>query len=200
MNNILSFKDVYIKKICMIEDFILKEGDLLWVESEYESYHDIFISTLYELIKPKGEINFFSDNKVKMRKYITYIDTDWFSFSILKPEIFLSLYSHYKSCDVAKTISNFKRIMKGLGIYYSLSLDLKNMAPVTRSKIITAMILSIPSIILVFNNPFIGFSDKDVDFFYNEINEITKLGSSVIFLSDSAPKFYNEHIKIKSNL
>lgn len=198
-----SEKLFYSRGLCLeggytLGDVSVLSGDLVWVNSDNPMDLDVFVAFILGLVKIKeGRANI-SGKEIKDIPYdvVSYFDLVNWHPRLASINDLVNILAHSRRLQSSFVLNEFKRILNGIGAGYALNLSLDKMTRATKVMLSTALVMSIPSLIMLLIDPF-EVLDKESGLFLDaEIKNIVNDGSSVFILSSTEPGFYNKSIKV----
>jgi ABC-type multidrug transport system ATPase subunit len=206
MNSQALFKT---KGLCLeggyvFDDVSVLPGEVLWINSENPFELDIFVAFILGLINIKsGKGSVFGKKLVSGKKIsalphgiVSYFDiVNWYP-ELKTIEALINVLAHSRGLQSSFVLTEFKRLLHGIGAAYALNLELNKMTRVTKMLLSTALVMSMPSLIMLLIEPFEALDKDGANFLDKEIKNVARDGSSVFILSGSEPSFYDSLIKI----
>lgn len=184
---LLTFKNVKTTKY-KYPDIMINSGDCVFIESKDILYSNIFISLLLGQIENfEGKI-VFADSKcsISNAKKLSYISNSFFFPKVESIDDFVYYTATRKGFKASKVFNDFYRILKLLNIDYVLNIPFNDVNFNSRKKIITALTLSLPMLLIVLAEPFIDLELEAKEVFFDEINKLLIDGSSFVILASEA--------------
>jgi ABC-type multidrug transport system ATPase subunit len=197
-DTLLKTDDVFIKKDIRIPNVSLSSGDVLWMEMENDLQADVFVSFMLGLLDVQRGKALIAGGDISKNspKAVSYIDVSRWNPKIGSPESFIKLLAHANGLQVSAVMSEFRRMLDGLGGAYALSINFEEMNVGTKRMVSTAASLSMPRLIILLLEPFMGLDADGSAFIEHEIKRIAMDGSSLIILSGSEPPVCSKHKKL----
>jgi len=160
-------------------------GDVLWVETENALYSEVFISTLFGLLKPsKGDLKFFASD-------VSYCNVADWAPQVKDAVSLCRLYAYSRGTQMSSSVNELKRILSAANAEHILNMDLKDMVKSTRSMLSWAISLSVPALNIILNDPYYGLDKEASVCLSRELDNCAKDGSLMIITSQDKPAVFN---------
>jgi len=173
-----------------IPDLKINPGDIAFIEAKDVFFSNIFVSIIYNQIKLEEGKIIFSGTKPNINNFkkISYI-SNAFYFPIVNTIDDLIKYTSYRKNQKASFIyNNFYKILKNINLDYVKDMNIESINFNTRKKIITALTLAFPMLLIIINEPFIDIDFETKEYFFQEINDKASEGSAIIILGSDPDK------------
>ena len=193
----------YSKGLCIdggsvLQDISVLSGDVVWFASENPLAFELFTAFILGLIKVrKGRVNVCGkDINAIPHNVISYFDiVNWYP-ELGSIDSLVNVLVYSRGLQPSFVLNEFKRILSGIGGAYALNLSLNEMTHTTKIMVSTALVMSMPSLIMLLHNPFEYLDKEGKVFLDTEIRNVSNDGSSVFILSDAEPAFYNKSMEM----
>ncbi|MBN1113757.1 MAG: hypothetical protein JXA66_00310 [Oligoflexia bacterium] len=194
---LLSVRNVVVDKKIHVPDISLCSGEVLWLEVEHELYAEIFVSLLLGLLEPeKGELSLAGRPLGRdVKKLVSYISSGYWLPCLEDLKLMVRILSISLSLQTSMVYDEFRKNSEGLGITYALKMKLAEMKPWTKRRVVTALGMSMPALLVPLVEPFQGLETQESVFLGDRINEYAAEGTSFIILCSEEPPVYSKHVK-----
>lgn len=184
---LLTFKNVKTGKY-KFPDILVNAGTCIYIESKDILYSNVFISLLLGQIKNFDGKIVFSDGicSISNSKKMSYISNSFFFPDVENIEALVYYTAICKGFKPSKIYNDFYRILKLLNMDYVLNIPFSDINFNSRKKIITALTLSFPMLLIILSEPFIDIELEAKEVFFAEINRLLVDGSSFVVLASEA--------------
>jgi len=168
-----------------LPDLKVNSGDIVFLEAKDLVFSNVFISVLFNQIELEEGKMFFSGSKLSVNnsKKISYISSAFYFPSVNSIDTLLKITAIKKDLKLSLIYNNFYKILKNINIEYVKDMQINDINFNTRKKIITALSLACPMLMIVLNEPFIDLDNETKAYFYKEINNLANEGSSILVLA-----------------
>jgi ABC-type multidrug transport system ATPase subunit len=191
-------RGLYLEGGYVLKDVSVLSGDVVWVNSDNPVELDVFIAFLLGLVKiEEGNANI-SGRKIKdlPHNIVSYFDIVNWHPKLASINDLVNILAHSRGLQSSFVLNEFKRLLNGIGAGYAVNLSLDKMTRSTKIMLSTALVMSMPSLIMLLVEPF-EVLDKEASIFLDaEIKNLANDGSSIFILSGTEPIFYNKSIKV----
>jgi ABC-type multidrug transport system ATPase subunit len=191
VNEILSADNLVMEKGVFVPNFSLNNGEVLWMEMENPNWAKLLLPFFNGLIYPRSgslSVSNKNFNEIKHKEdLISCIYLNQYQAGSVSLNSLVHWIAGSKGTNAAQVWANCKRILALIGSEYVCQVSLNKMAANTLKKVSTAIALSIPKLIIILNDPFLGLEEEAKQYISKEIDTLSKDGSSFVILSQETP-------------
>ena len=201
-NNILSIKDFRLNSFIYISDFHIMPGEIINIFLERGSYRTSFLENIIGLKKPfKGNIFLFNkdinmqDNLHKVLLYFNILRWTPLLSGHSSLKFILERVAELKNNKLSFISNKIMQLANELNMDYSLDVDVDKLNGFEKQKLSTIVSLSVPAVLILLEDPFLNFEQKDLKIIEKRIDMLLRDGSSILVLSEHKYSFIKKYME-----